>query len=57
MQVSDFDIAIDDLFALKFQIELDGAMSRRMGRAHLKIHRFAGEVLRVRGHRRKVGDA
>ena len=48
MEKSDFDIAVEHLFAFELEIELDRAMGRRMGRPHLQFHDFASAALGYR---------
>ena len=59
MQVADLDVAIDDGLAVELEIELDGAVRSRMGRAHLQLHDLVegirdGERLLARGKRHRV---
>ena len=46
MQEADLDIAIDDPLAVELEVELDGAVGRRMRRPHLQFHDLVGRIRR-----------
>ena len=38
VQVADLDVDVDDRLAVELQVELDGAVRRRVRRPHLDLH-------------------
>jgi len=44
MEIADFDVAVEDAFAIELEVELDCAVRGRMGRAHLDLHDLFGRI-------------
>ena len=44
MKIADLDVAIGDPLAVELEVELDGAVRRRMGRPHLELHDLIGWI-------------
>ncbi len=46
MQEADLDVAIDDALAVELEVELDGAVGRRVRWPHLEFHDLVGRIRR-----------
>src|SRR5207237_3090093 len=50
VEVADLDLDVDDGLAVEAEVELDGAVRRRVRRPHLDLHHVARGTLRARHH-------
>src|SRR3989475_11291570 len=50
VEVADLDLDVDDGLAVEAEVELDGAVRRRVRRPHLDLHHVACGTLRARHH-------